>query len=295
MQFLDFCLLLTAVTVNNGNVHAFFQGSTMHTSYGYTTRIVAVVQTGNKHLGRSLQYFGSRDVLQNAIQQIGNVICRVAPVFAHPALLGRTIDNGEVQLVLCGIQIAHQVKHHFIHLLGSAVRLIHLVDDHYGLQTNLQCLLKYKARLRHRALKGIYQQEASVGHIQHTLHLAAKVAMARRVNDVYLSVLVVNTNVLREDGDSALTLQLVVIQHQFTCLLVLAEKVTSQQHLVYQRSLTMVYVGNDCYVSNTLHICLLFYLIAGNFGHTRSYLYIVDTSLENLCAGTDSIDGYIAV
>ena len=119
--------------------------------------------------------------------------------------------------------------------------------------------------------------------------------MARSVNDVYLGVLVINTNVLREDGDSALTLQLVVIQHQFTCLLVLAEKVTGQQHLIYQRSLSVIYVGNDCYVSNTLHICLLFYLIAGNFGHTRSDLYVIDTSLENLCARTDSIDGYIAV
>ena len=141
MQLLDFCFLLTAIAMNDGNVHAFLQRATMYTSYGYTTRIVAVVQTSDKHLGRSLQHFGSRDVFQNAIQQISNVICWLAPVLSHPALLGRTVDNGEVQLVLCCIQVTHQVEHHFIHLFGSAVRFIHLIDNHHRLQANLQRLL----------------------------------------------------------------------------------------------------------------------------------------------------------
>ena len=253
VQFLDFCLLLAAVAMGNSDVHTLLQGAPVYATHGNTSCIVAIVEAGNQHLRRTLQHFGSRNILQNAVQQVSNIIRRLAPVLAHPSVLGRAIDNGEVQLVLCGIQVAHQVEDHLVHLFGSTVGLIHLVDDHHRLQTYLQGLLQHEACLRHRTLEGIHQQQAAVGHIQHTLHLATEIAMPRSVDNIDLCVLIVNTNVLRKDGDSALTLQLIVIQHQFTCLLVLAEEVTSQQHLVHQRSLSVVYVGNDGYVPNTLH------------------------------------------
>ena len=253
MQFLDLCLLLAAVAVYNGNVHTLLQGTAVNTSYGNTTRIVAVVKAGDKHLRGTLQYLGGGDVLQDAVQQICDVICGLVPILAHPSVLGRAIDNGEVQLLLCSVQVAHQVKDHLVHLFRTTVGLVNLVDNHYGLQANLQGFLQYEACLRHGTFEGIHQQQTAVCHIQDTLYLTAEVAMTRGVDDINLCVLVVNTNVLRKDSDSALTFQLIVIQHQFTCLLVLAEEVTSQQHLVHQRSFSVVYVGNDGYVPNTLH------------------------------------------
>ena len=42
----------------------------------------------------------------------------------------------------------------------------------------------------HAALGGIHQQQNAVDHLQHALHLAAKVSVARGVDDVDLDALV---------------------------------------------------------------------------------------------------------
>ena len=76
----------------------------MNTAYGNTALIAGVVQRCDQHLGRALYLLRSRNHLHNLIQQIGDVICRLLPVLTHPAVLGRTIDHREVQLILSGIQ-----------------------------------------------------------------------------------------------------------------------------------------------------------------------------------------------
>ena len=112
-------------------------------------------------------------------------------------VLGRTVDGGEVQLFFCGIEAEHQVEHHFVHFLGAAVGLVHLVHHHDGLQANLKRLLEHEARLRHRSFESVDQQDAAVGHVEHTFHLAAEVAVSRSIDNVDFYVLVTYRNVLR--------------------------------------------------------------------------------------------------
>ena len=130
-----------------------------------------------------------RDDLNDLIQQIVNIVSRMLPVGAHPTILGRSVHYGEVKLLLCSIKIAHQVKYHLIHLFGTAIGLIYLIHHNDRLQAQLQCLLQYEAGLRHRALKRIDEQQAAIGHIEHTLHLTTKVRVTWGIQDVDLGTL----------------------------------------------------------------------------------------------------------
>ena len=49
-------------------------------------------------------------------------------------------------------------------------------------------MTQHEAGLGHGALKGIDQQQCAVGHTQHALDLAAKVGVARGVDDVDLEM-----------------------------------------------------------------------------------------------------------
>ena len=258
VNLLDLGALLASVAVHDGHVHTLAQGATVHTAYGNTAGIVGVVQAGNEHLGRTLQLLGSRHMLQYLVKKIGNVLGGSTPVLAHPVVLGRTIDHREIQLLLGGVEVAHQVEDHLIHLLGTAIGLVHLIDNNKWFQTYLQSLLQHKSCLRHRTLKSIHQKDTSVCHIEHTLHLATEVGVTRGVNDIDLCVAVYDGHILGKDGYTTFTFQLVVVQHQFARLLVLTEQVTCQKHLVHQGGLAMVYVRYNRYVTDILHVYVFF-------------------------------------
>ena len=213
VQFLDFGLLHRAVAMGNSNLLSVLHRAAMHTTHSNTPCIARIVKRRNQHLGGTLQLLGSRYHLYYFIQQIGYVISWLLPVFTHPSVFGRTIDHREVELILCSIKGKHEVEHHFIHLLRATVRLIYLINHHNGLQTNLQGLLQHEARLRHRTLKGIHQQQTAVCHVEHALHLASEVRVSRSINDVNLCTFPINAYILRKNSDATFAFQIVSIQH----------------------------------------------------------------------------------
>ena len=225
-QLLDFLLHHLAVALAQGDLHAVLQRASVHTAHGDAAHIAAVVQRRDEHLGITLEHLGLGDVLDDGIEHGGDVVGGLLPVLAHPAFLGRAEDGGEVQLVFARIEVAHQVKHHLLHLVGAAVGLVHLVDDNDGLEAELKGLLQHKARLGHRALKGVDQQQAAVSHIEHALHLAAKVAVTRGVDDVDLVTVVRDGHILGQDGNAALAFQVIAVQDLSAHLLIVAEQVS---------------------------------------------------------------------
>lgn len=130
----------------------------------------------------------------------------------------------------------------------------------------MECLLEHEARLRHRAFKSVDQQDTAVGHIEHTLHLAAEIGVSRGVDDIDLRAFVADRDILREDGYTALTFKVIIIEHEVVGLLVLAEEVSGEQHLVHERRLAVVNVGNDCNVTDVLHIIIDIYIL---FQHAK--------------------------
>ena len=253
VQFLNARLLHGAVAVGYGDIHALAQHTAVNASHGNAACIVGVVERRDEHLRRALNHLRRRDNLDNLVQKVVDVARGLLVVFAHPAVLGRAVDHGEVELVFGGVEREHQVEHHLVHLFGAAVGFVDLVYHHYGLQPYLQGLLQHKPRLRHRALKGVDEQQTAVGHVQHALHLAAEVRVARGVYDVYLRSFPIDGDVFREDCYAPLALQVVAVEHLPAEVLPVAEQVSGEHHLVHQRCLSVVNVGNDCYVSDVLH------------------------------------------
>ena len=253
MQFLDFRLLHRTVAVGDRHLLTVLQLAAMDAPHGDTARIAAIVQRGDEHLRCTLNLLRCGDDLDNLVKQIGDVSGRLLPVLAHPAVLGRTVDDGEVKLVFGGVQREHQVEHHLVDLLGTAVGLVYLVDNDNRLEADLQRLLKHEARLRHRSLEGVDEQQAAIGHVEHALNLATEVGVSRSVDNIDFRSFPVDTHILRENSDASLTLEVIGVQYLARQVLSLAEEVSCQHHLVHERRLAVVYVSNNCNIPDVLH------------------------------------------
>src|ERR687883_8224 len=84
------------------------------------------------------------------------------------------------------------------------VRAVDLVDDQDRLEADLERLAQHESGLGHRAIDGVDQQQAAVGHVEHPLDLAGEVGVAGRVDDVQLDAAEPNGGVLGQDGDALL-------------------------------------------------------------------------------------------
>ena len=102
-----------------------------------------------------------------------------------------------------------------------------------------------EARLGHRALEAVHQQQHAVHHLQHALHLAAEVRVAGGVHNVDLVAHVVHGGVLGQDGDAPLALDVAGVHHAVDGLLVLMVHAALLEHLVDQGRLAVVDVGDD--------------------------------------------------
>ena len=114
-----------------------------------------------------------------------------------------------------------------------------------GRQPELERLLQHGARLRHRPLDGVDQQQAAIGHVQHALDLAAEIGVAGRVDDVDLEPAVGDGRVLGEDRDAALALEVVGVHDQLAGGIRVAEDVRLLEQAIDERGLAVVDVGDD--------------------------------------------------
>ena len=133
--------------------------------------------------------------------------------------------------------------------MDTLVGTVDLVDNHNNTMAKLQRAAEHETGLGHRALGGVHQQDDAVDHLQNTLHLAAEVGVARGIHDVDLGVAVLDGGVLGQNGDAALTLQVVGVHDALHRLLVLAVHAALLEHLVHQRGLAVVDVGDNGHVS----------------------------------------------
>jgi hypothetical protein len=122
----------------------------------------------------------------------------------RPAVQGRGVDHREVELLFGGAELVEEVEGLVDDPVRARAGAVDLVDDDDGLEAQRQRLARDEARLRHRALDGVDQQQHAVDHRQHALDLAAEVGVARGVDDVDVGAFVLDGAVLRQDGDAAL-------------------------------------------------------------------------------------------
>ena len=114
---------------------------------------------------------------------------------------------------------------------------------------HLKRLLHDEAGLGHGAFGRVDEHENAVDHHHYALHLARKVGVTRRVDDVYFYAVVVNGRIFGENGYAPLALKSVGIHNPLVDVLVIAEGVALLEHCVDKGGFAVVDVGYYCYVS----------------------------------------------
>ncbi len=160
-------------------------------------------------------------------------------------MLGRTVENRKIELLVGGIERGEQIEDFVRHLGRPRVRAVHLVDHDNRPQTELERLRHHEFGLRQRAFGGVDQHQRAVDHVQDALDLAAEIGMARGIDDVDAGLLPQDRGRLGEDGDAALALQIVGIHRALGDALVLAERAGLLQETVDQGGFAMVDMRDD--------------------------------------------------
>ena len=129
------------------------------------------------------------------------------------------------------------------HRVGAGpVDLVH--DDDRG-AAQCQRLPQHEPRLRHRAVEGVHHEQHAVNHAQNPLNFAAEIGVAGRINNIDFRPVPTHARVLREDGDPALAFERIRVHHALGDDLILAKGSGLSQHLVHERCLAVIDVGDD--------------------------------------------------
>ena len=204
------------------------------------------LQDRAQHAERAVLDLGRRDVADDEIEQRRHALV-LGPFGAgrHPALLGRAIQNREIELLFGRVQRREQVEHLVSDFGRTGVGAIDLVDDDDGIQPHLERLDDDEFGLRQRPFGGIDQHQRAVHHVEDALDLAAEIGVAGGVDDVDAGVLPDQRSGLGQDGDAPFALQVVGIQRPLGHPLVLAERAGLLQQAVDQGGLAVVDVGDN--------------------------------------------------
>ncbi len=186
-----------------------------------------------------------RAVLHDGFEQRRHVGGRLVRLVAGEAAQRRGVHDREVELRFARAELVEQVERLVEHPVRARFVAVDLVDDHDRPQAVLERLLRHEARLRHRPVDGVDQQQHGVDHRQHALDLAAEVGVAGRVDDVDAVVAPLDRGVLRQDRDAALALQRVRIHDALGHDLARSERAGLLQELIDERGLAMIDVRDD--------------------------------------------------
>ena len=169
-------------------------------------------------------------------------------------MFGTAEDCLEIKLVISGVQGTHEIENLFLNLIGTAIRLVNLVDHNYRLLAKLQSLLQHESGLRHAALKGIDKQEHTVRHVKDPFNLTSEIAMARSVYDIDLDTLVGDGHILGKNCDASFPLDVIVVENQLAKILRLTHQIGLVDHPVHEGCLAVIDVRYERDVPNVLHI-----------------------------------------
>src|SRR5690606_16725998 len=163
------------------------------------------------------------NVLQNRVEQWFH---RAAAYFRIKA--GITVQTGrvnhrELELLFRRTQLVEQFESSIDRPIRTRTRTINLVQHHNRFQSQAKRLAGNETCLRHRTFLCINQQQHAVNHRQYTLDFAAKVGVARCINDVDVGAVVLNCTVLGKNGDATFFFDITGIHDTRIDLLVITE------------------------------------------------------------------------
>jgi hypothetical protein len=194
--------------------------------------------------------FGPRDGFEHHIEQRLHRFTGLVGVIGGVAKFAGRKDVRKIAEHVLAAKVHQELEAFVERFVRSGIGPVDLVHHDDWLQLALKCLREDIASLRHRTFGCIDQHERPIGHAQHALDFAAKIGVARRIDEIDLHALVMQGDVLGEDCDAALALQIVRIEDAIADKLRGAKFAALAQQAIDQRRLPMIDVGDDGDISN---------------------------------------------
>ena len=230
-----------------------------------------VVDRRNEHLERTRRIARRRRHLgDDRLEQRREILQRLVHVHRRRAIARRDVDDRRVELRLVGLELDEEVEDLVVHAQRIGAGPIDLVDDDDRRAAERERLAQHEARLRHRPVERVDDEQHAVDHAQDALDLAAEVGVAGRVDDVDLGAVPTDGGVLGEDRDPPLTLERVRVHHALLNDLIIAKRAGLAEHLVDEGRLAVIDVRDDSDVTD-LHSLESIRLAVRTSGHTRMH------------------------
>jgi hypothetical protein len=187
------------------------------------------------------------DGLEEAVHAVPGILVEVA---YHPAVQPRSVEHGEIRLLVRGAQFEKEVEGAAEGVVGGGVGAVHLVHDDQGAVTEGERPHEHVAGLGHGAFAGVDQKEHRIHHGEDPLHLAGEIRVSRRVHDVDPVVLPFHGAVFGADGDTPFPFQVARIHEALGDAGVVPEDVGGAEDAVDEGGLAVVDVGHDGYIAD---------------------------------------------
>ena len=200
---------------------------------------------GDEHAERPLLDLGLGHIFDDLVEQRPEGLFGAGGIGAHPALLGRTVEHREIELLGRRFERDEQIEDFLEHFEVALVGAVDLVDGDDRPQALRQRLGQHELGLRHRAFGGIDEDHHAIDHREDALHLAAEIGVAGGVDDIDAGVFPDQRGHFRQNGDAAFALEIVGIHGALFDALVFAEGARLTQQHVDKGSFAMVDMGDD--------------------------------------------------
>ena len=252
-----------AVMLEHGDVLPLVDFAGNHAADGNAADIVAAVKRHHQHLQRRIHVdLLDRHVAEDGTVERLQVDSRDSQVSGGDALAPGSIDRREIEGGIIGVKLDEQIKDAVEHLAGAGIGPVDLVDNDDGTEPASKALRSTKRVCGIGPSAASTSKQGAVGHLQNAFDLAAEIGVPRRIDDVDLDAVHRQGDVLGQDGDAAFSFQVVRVENQpvlsagQSLQLAGAKQAGLAHHLIHQRRLAMIDVGNNGHISNigALHV-----------------------------------------
>ena len=239
-------LLHPAVELADRNRIADFDPAVEHAPDGDASQVVAGVEVGHEHLQRRLGIAPRRrHAVDDDVEERPQILARLVHFHARRPGPGAGVDDGEVDLLVVGVEIDEEVVDLVEDFLRPRVRPIDLVDDDDRRQPPLERLAQDEPGLGQRPLGSVDEQQHAIDHRQGPLDLTAEIGVAGSVDDVDQGVVVVDRRILGQNRNAALALEVGIVHRPLGDALVGPEDSALVEHGIDERGLAVVDVRDD--------------------------------------------------
>ncbi len=252
----DFAGGLASVTVEADGLVADFGDAAVNFAEGDTAEVIGVIEVGDEHLeALAGMGAGGGDVFDDGVEERGHGGAFVLEIGLGVAFLGAGVDDGEIELLVGGVEGDEEVENAVEDFVGLGVLAVDLVDDDDGLGAGFEGLAQDETGLGLRAVGGVDDEEDAVDHVHDALDFAAEVGVAGGVHNVDVVFAVFEGGVFGADGDALFAFQVHGVHDALLGGdgLVGAKGARLFEQAIHQRRLAVIDVGDNSDVANMIH------------------------------------------